>query len=221
MENYPNFAAVLLNLVSGQDSAGQDPEMVALATATLGYIASTVAGKKKLLESGMAETLAGRISAFLRHGKTEHKILALHATAQVLGTRGLEGDGDDLTWRLYKLLISKLPDLPKRVQDTIRLPFDDLAASGYEVLIAAVDKAWGLEELVANQPGMIEYLLDRRSASSRDAKLKRYKVIQEVVANAANSNLVPPELLVRLKGFLDEGPFYVEPEAAVALDEGC
>ena len=50
----------------------------------------------------------------------------------------------------------------------------------------------------------------------------KYELIKILQRNSASTddNIMPPEMLMRFKNYVKDGPFYVEAQAEVALGEG-
>ena len=69
---------------------------------------------------------------------------------------------------------------------------------------------------------MVEFLLDRNIAMSKQAKEVRYNLIKTLAENptASDSSTMPSELLNRMRIYIKQGPFYVAAQAEVALEEG-
>ena len=82
-------------------------------------------------------------------------------------------------------------------------------------------ETWGVS-LFTREPGLLEYFLDRNVAMKKEGKEMKYEVIRILQENSASldDNIMPPEMLMRLKRYTREGPFHVEAQAEVALEEG-
>ena len=69
---------------------------------------------------------------------------------------------------------------------------------------------------------MVEFLLDRNIAMSKQAKEVRYNLIKTLAENptASDSSIMPSDLLNKMRIYIMQGPFYIAAQAEVALEEG-
>ena len=90
----------------------------------------------------------------------------------------------------------------------------------YSVLDVIAGKSWGLTRLAAH-PGLIEYLLDRSQLRSKEAKDARFDLNKTITTNPNAEQVLQPQNLRRLKQYIRDGPYHVEAQVEVALDEGA
>ena len=90
----------------------------------------------------------------------------------------------------------------------------------YSVLDVIAGKSWGLTRLAAH-PGLIEYLLDRSQLQSKEAKDARFDLNKTITTNPNAEQVLQPQNLRRLKQYIRDGPYHVEAQVEVALDEGA
>lgn len=64
--------------------------------------------------------------------------------------------------------------------------------------------------------GFVEYLLDRSVSDTKEAKEARYDIIKRL----ARSSAFESNILTRLQKYVEDGPFYMETNLQVAMEEG-
>ena len=80
------------------------------------------------------------------------------------------------------------------------------------------DKDWGLTK-IASHPGMVEYLLDRCQLHSKEMKDARFELNKTLADNPAAAQVFQPHNLRKMQQYVREGPYYVDAQVQVALDE--
>jgi len=214
-DSYPTFTSTLFGLLSEMDG---DDDLRTLALETVGYIASTPAGKQKLDHFGTENVICLLTRNLSPGSSSKQKITALSTIANIL-----KGEPDQMTENFYQLLDIKLSrsrqHLLEMLFDMIKQPFADLCEASYFVLISIGSKEWGLLKMVS-LPGFVEYLLDRSTLTSKEAKDIRYELVKVVHENPAFKTVLQPQIQRKVHQYVKEGPYYVEAIVDVALDEG-
>lgn len=68
-------------------------------------------------------------------------------------------------------------------------------------------------------PGLVEYLLDRRTENSKEGKELKFKIMCTLSASPSTETVFGSPSLVKFKTYVLEGPFHVAEEASVAMEE--
>ena len=68
--------------------------------------------------------------------------------------------------------------------------------------------------------GFIEILLDRSSAHEKGPKELKFELIRNISDHPEAERLIPENLMVRIRNYVREGPFYVEVQPQVAFEGG-
>merc|ERR1719295_234077 len=212
---YPNFTSILFNLLGGEG----DEDLRTLALETVGFVATTPKGKIKLNSFG-PENVVDILTRLLSRGSSEQKIKALSTIANIL-----QGEPDNMTENFFQALDlrasgTRLPSMVELLFDMIKQPFADMTQVSYSVLDVIAGKSWGLTRLAAH-PGLIEYLLDRSQLRSKEAKDARFDLNKTITTNPNAEQVLQPQNLRRLKQYIRDGPYHVEAQVEVALDEGA
>lgn len=212
---YPNFTSTLFNLLGGEG----DEDLRTLALETVGFVATTPEGKIKLNSFG-PENIVDILTRLLSRGSSEQKIKALSTIANIL-----QGEPDNMTENFFQALDlrasgRRLPTMVELLFDLIKQPFADMTQVSYSVLDVIAGKSWGLTRLAAH-PGLIEYLLDRSQLRSKEAKDARFDLNKTITTNLNAEQVLQPQNLRRLKQYIRDGPYHVEAQVEVALDEGA
>jgi len=229
VENYPNFTNTVLSLIANDTDINNEPGMKNLAIATIGHISTSIKGKQKIAEIDgfLNDKENGKIMKVLvnglRYGATNDKVVALTACGDILSsTEQNECLSSEINLKFYQGLVKAgLKNPMEHIFEIIKQPFAELAQASYTVMQNIARETWGVS-LFTREPGMLEYFLDRNVAMKKEGKEMKYEVIRILQENSASldDNIMPPEMLMRLKRYTREGPFHVEAQAEVALGEG-
>ena len=229
VEKYPNFTNTVLSLVANDPDINSDPGMKNLGIATIGHISTTLQGKQKIAEiDGFLHGKEnGRIVKVLvnglRYGATDDKVVALTTCGDILSSTEQDGRvSSEINKSFYHSLVKTgLKNPMEYVFEIIKQPFGEISQAAYTVMQNIARETWGVN-LFAREPGLLEYFLDRNVAMKKEAKEMKYELIRILQENPASldDSVMPPEMLMRLKRYTREGPFFVEAQAEVALGEG-
>ena len=220
-DKFPNFTSTLFTLLQAGNLISGDEELRNLAIATVGHIGLTLNGKRELNKLAGDQLLQILVHSLTR-GTDHQRVTALNAVSDILSTKTIPSmervESLTLTENFFQLLNGKGVGV-KVFFEMIKQPFADISMGAYEVLSNLSDKPWGLR-VVLNQPGLAEFLLNRSTAPSKEAKETKYNLIKTMIDNDKASEIIPPEIYVKFKLYVKEGPYYVDPQVEVALDEG-
>ena len=230
-EKYPNFTNTVLSLIGNDSNVSSEPGMKTLAIATIGHISTTLKGKVKIasidgfLQGKDSGPIIKILVSCMKYGSTDDKIVALTACKDILSSPENEQDihtVSEISKSFYQGLINAgIRNPMEYLFQIIKQPFAELTESAYKVLQNIGNKPWGVSPFI-QEPGLVEYILDRNIVIKKEAKEMKYELIKILQRNSASTddNIMPPEMLMRFKNYVKEGPFYVEAQAEVALGEG-
>lgn len=173
-------------------------------------LGSTTRGLSLLKEQGQ---LVSSVLSDYRSASTEGRLVALHAISV-----------------LIEHCPPELASFAQQIYDDLgRTPLKDLVhlcrsaveenrIAGYSVIKALTKHAWGLRALLSSPDVVGNWLFDRRTDTSRAGLEWKFSVVQGILVSPANAEgIVGPEMKARLQRYVNEGPFYMPTEAAVAF----
>lgn len=67
--------------------------------------------------------------------------------------------------------------------------------------------------------GFFEYLLDRRTENEKEGQELKYEVIKKITLCPDASNIFDKPMILKLKQYIRDGPFYVGSDVSVIMDE--
>jgi len=217
---YPSVTTTLFEILKEPEDK-EIEELQLLALETIGFLASTPQGKKKLVEFGSDNfsVEVDILSRFMFRGNSDQKVTALAALASILS-----GDPDDVAQGFFQVLNDrakekKMGTMLDFLFNLIKQPFADISKGAYAVLGTMGSKPWGLY-LFGSQAGLFEYLLDRTQHNSKEKKVANYDVLKVMTVNPEFSNIIQRHWINKINQFVKEGPFYVEGQVEVAMQEG-
>ena len=122
-----------------------------------------------------------------------------------------------LTEQIYRLCNRVFSILPILIQ-IAKQPFVDLRLGAYRCLLELTRSSWALQAL-NNEPGFVEFLLNRSTEKDKEGKEAKFAIIQSICRDGeeAKSALGTVNYL-KFRRYMNEGVFFVEPEANVAFD---
>lgn len=99
-----------------------------------------------------------------------------------------------------------------------RVPMLEISSKAYCIFMALSQQAWALKKF-QNCPGLIEFMLDRQIMVSDKFILEtKYAIIKNCYAIGSAEDIFPPDVLFKMKKYVDDGPFYSSDCTQVALD---
>lgn len=216
-KKYPIFLTILFKIIQNPNS------LIGTALDTLGHIGSRIEGKLSLAALGSVYTSAiTRAGELIRSSGSEVKLCALQCLAGLIGY-----DKDPtvlpnvpidhrvtLMTREWFRSMSTNPPPMELLFSMCRNPFPDIRLGAYSLLDATCQHHWA-EELIAQTPGFIEYLLDRLLDYTKESKEVKFEVIKKL----ASSTAFDPTIIERLKKYAEDGPFSTEFNVEIAMED--
>ncbi|XP_054612945.1 26S proteasome non-ATPase regulatory subunit 5 [Dunckerocampus dactyliophorus] len=211
-ETYPVFQNKVFEM-----ALDEDPVMVGVALDTLGLLGSTVEGKQVLQKTGdKFKSVLLSISQLASSGATELRVRSLEAISQLL-TLQPEQQTEDLlalTESWFRLL-SKQPI--EMIRNISTQPFPELHCGALRVFTAIATQPWG-QRLMVGTPGFMEFVLDRSTGQSKEAKDAKFELVGSLVTSSTATEILGTQNYISLKAYLKEGPYYVSAVAAVGTE---
>lgn len=97
-------------------------------------------------------------------------------------------------------------------------PFVDLRLAAYRCLLELTRSRWALQAIHA-EPGFLEFLLNRSTEKDKQGKEVKFAIIQSICQAADEAKSVLGNVnFLKLRRYVNEGAFFVEPEANVAFE---
>jgi 26S proteasome non-ATPase regulatory subunit 5 len=94
----------------------------------------------------------------------------------------------------------------------------DLRLAAYRCLFELTRSPWALHA-INGEPGFIEFLLNRSTERDKEGKEAKFGIIQSICQNSEEAKLALGNVnYLKLRRYINEGAFFVEPEANVAFD---
>lgn len=97
-------------------------------------------------------------------------------------------------------------------------PFTDLQVAAFGVLQSLALLPWG-QQLMNNTAGFKEYLLDRSTVNTKEAKEAKFQVVKNLAESPTVAEIFGAPFYVQVKEFCNQGTFYVRAQAEVAFEE--
>ncbi|KAL7642080.1 UNVERIFIED_CONTAM: hypothetical protein RMT77_007954 [Armadillidium vulgare] len=206
--------------ISSDYSGGTDASLQLIAFETLAHIGSTVEGKNTLkkFKVEMEQSLKDLTSHFSSF-PSEVKVRILESLAKIFYLP-IEEQNDDLL-NILEIWFEHLSDKSPMnlMYNVARQPFPDLQCSTLLLFQSLAALPWGIKRM-AQEPGLLEWLLNRNSCKDKGSKEKRYDVIATIhQLSPSFKTVLDGEMQRNIETFYNEGPFYVESELSVAFGE--
>ncbi|KAK2819333.1 hypothetical protein Q5P01_024894 [Channa striata] len=211
-EAYPAFQNKVFEM-----ALDPDPALIGVALDTLGLLGSTVEGKQVLQKTGEKfKAVLFRVSQLARSGATELRVRSLDAISQLL-TLQPEQQTEDLlalTESWFHLLSNQPMDMIRNISTQ---PFPELHCGALRIFTAIGTQPWG-QRLMISTPGFMEFVLDRSTGQTKDAKDAKFELVGSLVSSSTAAEILGSQHYISLKTYLREGPYYVSAVAAVSTE---
>uniref|UniRef100_A0A1A8BI91 26S proteasome non-ATPase regulatory subunit 5 n=1 Tax=Nothobranchius kadleci TaxID=1051664 RepID=A0A1A8BI91_NOTKA len=211
-ETYPAFLNKALEM-----ALDPDPAMIGVGLDTLGLLGSTVEGKQVLQKTGENfKAVILRMSQLASSGANELRVRSLDAISQLLTLQPEQQTEDllSLTESWFHLLSNKPMDM---IRDISTQPFPELHCAALRIFTAIASQPWG-QRMMINNPGFMEFILDRSTGQTKEAKDAKFELVGSLVSSSTSAEILGSQNYIRLKMYLKEGPYYVTAVASVGTE---
>ncbi|XP_049953506.1 26S proteasome non-ATPase regulatory subunit 5-like [Schistocerca serialis cubense] len=195
-----------------------DPVSLIVLLETLAYIASSPEGKKILHSLGDAiPRLMANFEEYMRYLPSELKERAMSAFGGILRLQPEEQTEELLhvTNHWFSRIHATPLDL---IIAYCYQPFPDVQLAGLKLIQVIAEQPWGVQE-INKQIGLIEFLLDRKRASSKESREIKYEIIRSLLHSHIAESVFSPNILSQMREYVNRGPFYIEASTEVAVEE--
>ncbi|GLG97513.1 hypothetical protein R5R35_011825 [Gryllus longicercus] len=209
---YPRMVAALFETFDTSDMV-----LLGVAMETIGYIATSVEGKYMLYNLGdLMKKAIKKISNGIQSFPHLSRVRALNTMANIIELKldAQETQSLQITKEFFNWLSEEPMTL---VMSVCQQPFPELRLAGVQVLKVLAEQEWG-QELIKKQPGVVEFLLDRRMETHKYCKDAKYEVVKVIVESPTGLSVFGSETFTRLREFFKEGPFFVQTQTEVAIE---
>lgn len=104
------------------------------------------------------------------------------------------------------------------IMTIVKRPFSDLQLSGLRLILSLSVWEWG-QKHINKCPGLLEYLLDRKTISDSKGKQVKFDIISTLANSSTSEGIFGSPVFLKLKQYVQDGVFYVVDELSVALDD--
>ena len=210
---YPAFPHVTLSAIHHPE----DDTVWNVAMDTVGLLFASVAGRAALCNSRTElESALQKMGELVQGTKAEYRARSLLVLAHTFSCQETESKPSGLTNEDFFRLAS--PDLLVHILSIVQQPFAELHLAGLELLLSLSRSEWSQRKM-KGVPGLVEYLLDRRTENSSKGKELKYKIMYTLSTSPSTETVFGSPNLVKFKTYVLEGPFHVAEEASVAVEE--
>lgn len=212
LTDFPSFNGYLFMMIKEGDMHEK-----CLGVETFGVIGQSLKGKTTL--HGLGEKMndiINTITELVKRGKTEEKIRALAVLTDLISLSD-EERSEETMLLTESTFVSFNNEAMKYLFELSKQPFTDLREAILKVFLAMSSQSWGAKRF-QNQPGFMEYLFDRDAANDKTAKELKYEIIKNASEVKDALVIFGTPILIRLKQYVKEGPFYVKAQAEVATE---
>ncbi|XP_072285447.1 26S proteasome non-ATPase regulatory subunit 5 [Pyxicephalus adspersus] len=211
-EHYPAFLQKVFDMAEGYETT-----MIGVAVDTLGILGSTVEGKQVLQKTGPRfNNVFKRIGHHAKNAPTELRVRCLDSITFLLFLPE-ENHTEDLlsmseTW--FTCLSNQPMDLFRNIATQ---PFPELHCAALKVFTAIANQPWA-QKLMIENPGFIEYIVDRTVDPDKDSKDAKFELVKALVKSKTIAEVFGNQHYLRLRAYLREGPYYVKAISTVAVE---
>ncbi|NWZ71347.1 PSMD5 ATPase, partial [Acrocephalus arundinaceus] len=211
-ERYPVFMEKVFEMAESQD-----PTMIGVAVDTLGILGSNVEGKQVLQKTrSRFQNLLSKIGHQAKNAPTELRLRCLDAISSLLYLPPDQQTEDLL--RMTESWFTSLSSQPLELFRSISTqPFPDLHCGALRVFTAIANQPWA-QKLMLNSPGFVEYVVDRSVEPDKASKDAKYELVKALVNSKTIAEVFGNQYYLRLRAYLQEGPYYVKAVSTTAVE---
>ncbi|NXY38377.1 PSMD5 ATPase, partial [Pomatorhinus ruficollis] len=211
-ERYPVFMEKVFEMAESQD-----PTMIGVAVDTLGILGSNVEGKQVLQKArSRFQNLLSKIGHQAKNAPTELRLRCLDAISSLLYLPP-EQQTEDLL-RMTESWFTSLSSQPLELFRSISTqPFPDLHCGALRVFTAIANQPWA-QKLMLSSPGFVEYVVDRSVEPDKASKDAKYELVKALVNSKTIAEIFGNQYYLRLRAYLQEGPYYVKAVSTTAVE---
>jgi len=198
-----------------------DPNaFIVIGLDTIGFIGKTLHGKEYMLSIAKFGDFIEKLVQMIRSSQSNIRIRSIGCLADLfhISTHdSTASNAPSLTEQIYRLCNRVFSILPILVQ-IAKQPFVDLRLAAYRCFLELTRSPWALHAMNA-EPGFLEFLLNRSTEKDKEGKEAKFAIIQSICQNGEEAKSALGNVnYLKLRRYVNEGAFYVEPEANVAFD---
>ena len=212
---YPKFVTAILNAVQ----CPEEDTVWGMAVDTLGLLASSKTGRSLLdsMYGSLTRQALRKLGEWISSSSSRLRVRSLEALAMILSCKEESTSAEESDNRKWLGMI--LPEKPLHVMFVIaKQPFEDLHFAGLRLFQMLAAWEWAQVEMVS-VPGLLEYLLDRKTERTKDGKELKYGIVCSLVSSKTAERVFGSPSYLKLRKYEREGPFYVQTEGVVAFEE--
>jgi len=213
-KQFPAFMDVVYSTMEQVDS-----NLWTNAVQTFAALGSTLHSRQALLfDESKTLTALGRLGSLVDSSPSEVRVTCMDAVSILIACpEGCLRDAVQVS-SYEKTFIAIGENFASTLYSVGKQPFSDLRCAMLKVLTSLVTWKWG-QERIKNVPGFVEFLLDRSTEVDKGAKELRYTVIHTLATSDTSEVVLGALTYRRIKEYDQEGPFHVQSENIVAMEE--
>ena len=194
----------------------RDDTLWGIVVDTFGLLGSTQAGREVLEGYSLqVKDILISLGNFITSASSDVRIRTLGAVSMLMSCKEENSTFEGSKSReWFDLLHSSI--FPTLIS-IVKQPFADIRAAGLKLLLTIAQWEWGQREM-HNQPGFLEYLLDRKTEPDKIGKELKYEVIHTLVVSETAEGVFGGPGYLKLRQFDREGPFFHTADTSVALE---
>jgi 26S proteasome non-ATPase regulatory subunit 5 len=196
---------------------GDDVGQQVHALETVAHICRSPERKLELERNSFFDVVIPPMTRHIKSGTAEAKVRALAVLADLIELHPGETEQEEAKVN-EDFLAAVDPKLLSSLMDMAKQPFPDMASTVHVVFLRMAHQKWGLEKFKA-EAGFFEMLLDRSVSSEKQVTDLKYEVVEKCVETDSAVGVVPADILLRLKQYVKEGPYFGVSGLRVALDQ--
>lgn len=215
---YPKFKTMLKHFLEGNDETEQN-----FVLETFAFICQDPVKKISLVKdqahSDLVSSVMSKLKEQIKDRSNPDRVRGLRILTDLCilhdGVPAQREEESTVTEDLLSLYNERpLTDL----MHYARMPITELSTVTHEIFLNLADHKWSLR-LFNNEPGFMEFLLDRNVSSEKVILEMKHSAIGKAIAHPKANEIFSENLLQRMKAYFGDGPFFNRPVPQVAMDD--
>ena len=160
-----------------------------------------------------------RIGFLLTHSNGDVRIKALHCVAELLHVPS-DALSDETLVSIVERWFQQL-DAKNSIGLLLSItkqPFAELRLGSLDIFWKLSPQPWA-QKLMSQQPGFLEFLLDRRSEPDKQCLERKFDIVKRL-SESATESFWSAHALAQMREHVREGPWFVRGQSSVAFESG-
>lgn len=229
LSSYSKFFDMVLQYLDKRITiSNENKENICLSLDILTLVFKNPTSKKIIFEKYeqyFSESVLPQVFHFIKYKISDVKMKAIGLLDSMIHLSYSDEFGlkaiANLNQAIFQNFLNQDANFLEYLLQTAKQPFFDTRIAILKVFISFFGNDWALEYVFQNEnlnSTFMQYLLDRSTELEKEGRVAKYDLVKTIANSECVNTIVPLNQLELLNRYVNEGPFYMQREAAVAFE---